>query len=65
MEKALVNIIFGHKVLICEPIFKNFVALFRTFGMQKDDKIIFRNKMICKKAVSKRWSKESSSLVTY
>ena len=37
MEKALVKIIFSHKMFTCQPIFKNFVALFRTFGMQKDD----------------------------
>ena len=34
------QIIFGHKI-ICEPIFNIFVALFTTFGMQKDDKITF------------------------
>ena len=41
MEKALVRIIFGHKFFICRPIFKIFVALFTTFGMQNDDKITF------------------------
>ena len=41
MEKAL-KIIFGCEFFfIRRPIFKLFVALFRTFGMQKDDKIIF------------------------
>ena len=33
--------VFGRKFFIYEPIFKNFVALFTTFGMQKDDNIIF------------------------
>ena len=28
-------------LVICEPILKFFVALFTTFGMQKDDHIIF------------------------
>ena len=34
MEKALFKIIFWHKIFICEPIFKIFVSLFMTFGMQ-------------------------------
>ena len=46
---------------------KNFVALFTTFEMQKDDNIIivlgcirvFKNKVIFKKVVSKGWCKES------
>ena len=41
-----------------------FVALFKTFGMQKDDYNIllrmFKNKVICQKAVYKGWCKESS-----
>ena len=37
MEKVLVQIFFGHEIFICEPIFKIFVVLFKTFGMQKDD----------------------------
>ena len=41
MEKALVKIIFGHQIFICQPIFNIFVALFRTFGMQKDGEITF------------------------
>ena len=41
MEKALVQIIFGHIFFICEPIFKVFAALFKTFGMKKDDKVRF------------------------
>ena len=39
-----------------------------TFGMQKDDKITFflevgQNKVICKKAVSKGWCKESHFVI--
>ena len=39
-----------------------------TFGMQKDDKItflleMFQNKVICKKAVSKGWCKESHFVI--
>ena len=41
MEKSLVKIMFGCKQFICGPIFKLFAALLKTFGMQKDDKIIF------------------------
>ena len=33
--------IFGHNYLIGEPIFKLFVALFRTHELQKDDIVIF------------------------
>ena len=40
MEKALLKIIFGCKIFVCQPIFKIFVALFTTFGRQKDSKII-------------------------
>ena len=51
MEKAQVKIIFGHKIYICQQIFKIFVVLFMTFGMKKDDKIsllkMFQNKVIC------------------
>ena len=37
-----VTIIFGIlNFFIYEPIFKIFVALFTTFGLQKDDNIIF------------------------
>ena len=32
---------FGHNCLISEPIFKLFVALFRTHELQKDDMVIF------------------------
>ena len=54
---------FGRNFFIYEPIFKIFMALFTTFGKQKDDNIIFvcgcfRTK-ICKKVVSKNWCKES------
>ena len=41
MEKALVQIFFGRKIFICQPIFKILVALFTTFEMQKDSKIVF------------------------
>ena len=41
MEKALDKIVFGRKMFICQPIFKMFVSLFTTFGMQKDNKITF------------------------
>ena len=53
MEKALVKIIFGHKMFICQPIFKVFVAVFTTFGMQNLLLGVFQNKVICKKADSK------------
>ena len=41
MEKALFKNIFLHKIFICQPIFKIFVALFKTFGMQNGDMLIF------------------------
>ena len=41
MGKAPVKVIFSHKIFICQSIFKIFVALFKTFGMQKDSKITF------------------------
>ena len=37
MEKVLVKIIFDHKIIICLAIFKIFVALLKTFEMQKGD----------------------------
>ena len=40
LQKALNKIFFGHKMFICELIFKISAALFKTFRMQKDDKII-------------------------
>ena len=40
MEKALLKITFWHKIFICQPIFKIFVALFKTFGKQNDDMVI-------------------------
>ena len=49
MEKALVKIIFGRKIFICQPIFKFFVALFTIFGMPKDDKIT-----VCRKCFKTR-----------
>ena len=39
--KCLFKMIFGHNYLIGEPIFKLFVALFRTHELQKDDMVIF------------------------
>ena len=41
MEEALFKIIFWHKIFICKPIFKIFVALFKTFEMQNGDVLIF------------------------
>ena len=55
MEKALLKIIFGSEILTG---FQNCVALFMTFGMQKDN----TNTKVCKKAVSKRWCKKSNFL---
>ena len=67
MEKALVQIILGHFIFICKPISIILVALFKTFGIEKDDKIrfvsgCFKNMLICKKVVSKGWCKESSEI---
>ena len=39
--KGLFKINFGHNHFLCEPIYKIFVALFRTFGLQKIDMVIF------------------------
>ena len=41
MEKAIFKNIFLHKIFICQPIFKIFVALFKTCGMQNGDRLIF------------------------
>ena len=41
MEKAIFKNIFLHNIFICQPIFKIFVALFMTFGMQIGDRLIF------------------------
>ena len=41
MEKALFKNIFLHKIFICQPIFKIFVALFKTFGTKNGDMLIF------------------------
>ena len=46
MEKPQVKISFGRKMFICEAILKQFEAPFRTFGMKKDDAIIFLNLFI-------------------
>ena len=67
MEKALFKNIFLHKIFICLQIFKNFVALFKTFGMQNDDMLIFflevsQKSEILKNAVSGRWCSDSSKL---
>ena len=42
-EKGLpvFKIIFGRKLFISKSIFKISAALFKTFGLQKDDKVIF------------------------
>ena len=62
----MVKLIFALKVLfyIFTDFHFFFVALFTTFGMQKDKKDhvlleMLENKMIFKKAVSKGWCKES------
>ena len=36
-QTALPKIMFGRNIFIGGPIFSFFVALFKTFGMQKDD----------------------------
>ena len=41
MEEAVFKNIFLHKIFICQPIFKIFVALFKTFGMQNGDRLKF------------------------
>ena len=41
MQKCLFKMIFGHNSFISEPIFKLFVACFRTHVLQKDGKITF------------------------
>ena len=57
VEKALFKIIFWHKIFICEPIFKNFVVVFKTFGIPNGDNHyfleVFQNSEILKKAVPK------------
>ena len=40
-KKPLFKIIFWHKIFICQQIFKIFVALLKTFGMQNGDMVIF------------------------
>ena len=62
MGKALFKIIFWHNIFICKSIFKIFVTLPKTFGMQNGDMVIiflrlfFGRKVTClKNAVSRRW----------
>ena len=40
-----IQMIFGHEYFISEPIFKLFVALFRTHELQKDGMVIFFRKV--------------------
>ena len=54
--------IFGHNYFISEPIFKLFVANFRTHELQKDGYIflvVFQKSEILKNAVSERWCSDS------
>ena len=44
--KPVVKIIFGHTILLFQPIYNIFVALFTTFGMQKDGKIAFSRRCL-------------------
>ena len=46
---------FGHNYFISEPIFKVFVALFRTHELQKDGIVIFFLCCFRKVRVSERW----------
>ena len=63
-SKCRIKIIFGHTYFIGELIFKIFAALFTTFGLQKDDKVIFflwcLRKEILKNAFSEIWCTDSS-----
>ena len=56
MEKSPIQIIFWHRFFIYEPIFKIYVALFKTFGMQNVDLVmflgVFQKSEILKNAVS-------------
>ena len=54
MEIALVKIIFGCIIFICQQISKIFVALFKTFGMPKDDKIKFCLRFFRTRSYAKR-----------
>ena len=64
------RLFFGVKFLFMNQFSIFFVALFTTSAMQKGDNIIFvcralsvfKNKVICKKVVSKGWCKESSGM---
>ena len=55
MEKALLNIIFGREIFICEPISIIFAALFKTFGMKSGDKIRFVSWCFRTQLFAKRW----------
>ena len=62
--KKTINIIFGRKVFICEPIFKflcHFLILLECKRMTLDYILLemFQNTLICEKEVSKGWCKES------
>ena len=60
--------ILGHNNFISEPIFKLFMALFRTHELQKDGMLIFSlwfSSEILKNAVSERWFSDSSCSVLY
>ena len=57
--------IFWHNYFISEPIFKIFVALFRTHELQKDGHVflaVFQKSEISKNAVSEGWCSDSSIL---
>ena len=68
--KCQIKIIFECTTVICKPtgISEIFVILFKTFGMQKDDMIffleVFKVEVLCKKAVSNGWCKDSSRLIS-
>ena len=53
--KGIFKLIFGDIIFISEPIFKMFVILFKTFWMQKDDRVIFFWKCLRKGLFQKRW----------
>ena len=51
MKIALVKIIFGCKIFICEPIFKIFAAILKTFGMKKRCHYSICKRVFKKKAI--------------
>ena len=57
IEKVNVKIIFGHKILTCQPIFKNLMALLRVLGCKRIVILhlpnVFKDNVICKQGVSK------------